>query len=205
MIGRNARLERYMLQHHESWFAFATDEETLGIQCEPESIILVQGVLKTSGWTVGAFPGKIDRSQEFRIGAKVETLFNAHAQVSTTRSESHGCIQRSCPDRASGTAGKLLTGPTRHATSSPMAEFTDRLRGSNYPQDQCVFLKYYKIKHRRLGLLPKKIVANADPPDLDGDFNHGADSAVFASDDSIEPETAFPSVRSSSLVFSSIY
>lgn len=196
-IDRNARLERYILQHHESWVNFATDEETLGIRCEPESIILVQGVLKTSGWAIGAFPGKVDRSQEFKLGVKAQTVLNAHAHVSTTRCESYGCIQRSGPDRSSTSDEKLLIGPPNTATSSPINEFTDRLRGSKYPEDQCVFLKYYKIKRR--AWLPKKLVANADPPDLDrdGSSNHGDDSAVRVNESNIESETAFLPVRSS--------
>ena len=52
------------------------------------------------------------------------------------------------------------------------------------PNDQCIFLRYYKIKYRRF--LPSKLEANAEPPFLDEDRGDGGGLATPATDAYIE-------------------
>lgn len=181
-----------MLQHHESWYAFATDPKKLGIRCDRERIVLVRGTIKTSAWSIGAFLGKVDRAYEVTVGAHLGPNGGANLQLSSEFTHYNNCVQRSGPDRTSPQTTPILTNSSvPHAVPiEPDSTTTD---GSCCPElllDQCVFVSYYKIKSRLL--FPKKIVANGEPSSEDGDFGTHDDtsSTLFAVEADIEPETA---------------
>ncbi|KAI0826372.1 hypothetical protein BC629DRAFT_1719017 [Irpex lacteus] len=117
-IEPNLQLENYMLDNHKSWHEFATDEEKFGRRLEPEDIILVRGVTKTSAWTMAAFLGDVDRAHRFSAGVKGGPIGSAGVKWSSKHSKSHACVHRTSPKR---------TEPS---------------------SDQCIFLNYYKVKYR---------------------------------------------------------
>ncbi len=180
-FGPNAPFERYMLQHHASWHAFATDDRKLGIRCAKEDLVLVRGTMKTSSWTVGAFLGKIDRTQEVTVGAQVSAAAAAKFSLSSEYSEYHNCEQRSGPY-------DLLHGGDEHSDNSAEGRVAKRTK------DQCIFLNIYKLKHRKL--LPTKIVANGErstPDDRDDGSVGSPCTSVSSADYSVEMDTGnFP-------------
>lgn len=190
-----------MLQNHQSWYAFATDPQTLGIRCEKESIVLVRGTVKTSAWTVGAFLGKFDRTQSVSLGAQLGTIGGGALKLSSERARYHKCEQRNGPLRSSSQYAAQLPHSESCASqpsnplgiplppgNSPSSSVTNV---SHFPKDQCVFLSFYKIKYRVF--LPKKITANADPSSMDPSPDHGDGEAVpsmhVGTDADIVPET----------------
>ncbi|KAI0765564.1 hypothetical protein BC629DRAFT_1541120 [Irpex lacteus] len=178
----NIPFKRYMLEHHASWYAFATDPKKFGLQCEPEDIILVRGTMKTSSWRIGAFFGHTSRSHGLAAGAQVAPVGGANLQMSSEYNQSHKWEQRVDPHRAlpRSSAFRLASAP-----DDAMDVDSVDSQGLIYQplvKDQCLFLNYYKIKWRKF--LPKKIIAQADPPSLDEEAFDGGGSPVMAGTDS---------------------
>jgi hypothetical protein len=135
-IHDNKRIRDYVLKNYEKWSEFAQEELAL---VEAKKILFVRGWVKTSAdWTATAFT---------RSGSRWKTSFNAEV----------------------GSAGSLgveymnkhaVEGPvvTRYGSVTRAQRKDDSIKDS---QDQCVFLKYYSVKHRKW--LPDKLEANADP------------------------------------------
>lgn len=192
-FGPNVRFEEYMLQNHDSWYAFATDPSTLGIRCEREDIVLVRGTMKTSAWTVGAFLSKTDDSHELSIGGRFGLVAGATVQLSSECARSNKCEQRSGPNRASpGSPSPIELSVPTHRSEGGIGTYTDYMASKSEtnqaPKDQCVFVSYYKIRYRRF--LPKKITANAGSPSLDpedSDYDEGR--ALFATSVGVELDT----------------
>lgn len=139
-----------MLQHHASWYDFATDPRKFGIRCNREDLVIVRGMMRTSAWAVGAFLGSTDSAQQVTVGAQVSPVAGAKLTLSSEHSEYCNCEQRSGPSRSSSRA---LIG---HQDFQGMVS-----QNSGKPiKDQCVFLNFYKIKYRKI--FPTKIVANGD-------------------------------------------
>lgn len=192
-IEPNSRFTDYIRQYHDSWYAFATDPEKLGLECKPEDIVLVRGTMKTSAWTVGAFLARDDRAHDFAAGGQIANVAGARLKFSSEHSLSHKCEGRSGPIRK-----QLFTINPSSPLSMPddidaMDVVSERQEPQNIDydasrKDQCVFLSYYKVKYRRF--LPKKIVAQAGPSILDKDTEDKEDIAVRGADIVIgtEPE-----------------
>lgn len=177
-FGPNAPFEKYMLQHHASWYAYATDDSKLGIRIAKEELVLVRGTMKTSSWTVGAFLGRVDRTQEGTIGAQSTAAVGANFSLSSEYSDYHNCEQRSSPQSPS---------PPESADVEPSDNLQVENRLGALAKNQCIFLNIYKLKHRKL--LPTKIVANGEPSDpdhQDDDSLGSAGTSVSSADYSIE-------------------
>ena len=180
-----------MLQHHRSWCAFAANPKILGIVRPPEDIVLVLGTMKTSVWTVGAFLARDDRVHDFSVGGQVGTVAGARLQLTSERNESQTCQQRSGPHRQpieTSLSPPLLNLPSssRHASNTLDTTTGGGVDNQPQPKDQCIFLRYYKIKYRKV--LPRQIKANADPSSLGEDGDGGGGAAVLAFDIEAEPE-----------------
>lgn len=171
-----------MLRHHNSWYAFVTNRQKLGLQCISEDIILVRGTMKTSCWTIGAFPGQTNRSHDISAGAEIVSVGKAKLRVATTNLENQNCVQRSGPrpDRAQSTPSQSFS--RRNAIEEGAMDIDSNnqaLKEDIEPiRNQCIFLSYYKIRYRKFFL--KKIEARADPMSLDKDDDDSDSSAIPA-------------------------
>ncbi|KAI0347557.1 hypothetical protein BDW22DRAFT_1425571 [Trametopsis cervina] len=165
-VASNDAFPEYMRQHHKSWYAFATNRERLGIQCNREDLVLVRGTIKTSAWEVAAFMESGSHVHDVTFNGQFGPVVNAGLTYSNQHGNHATFEHRSSPRSiASGSEQSAIAPSTPASTSIP--GFT-----TDPEKDQCIFLSYYKIKYRR-PLLPKKIVANAEPrdpsPDSDDD------------------------------------
>ncbi|CAL1715486.1 unnamed protein product [Somion occarium] len=154
-VFANAQFVEYMLRHHQSWCDFARNQ---GFLLDKEDIILVRGWVKTTSWTVAAFTNQGD-SLELTFGSKANLY--AHVSVSTAVSthHSHSVEYRDGPNRMTKTMDE---------EPSPQRK------------DQCVFLRYYKIKYRTPAFLGRKITARVKPKD-NRDIAHGTVSSASES------------------------
>ncbi len=179
-IEPNLQLENYMLDNHKSWHEFATDEEKFGRRLEPEDIILVRGVTKTSAWTMAAFLGDVDRAHRFSAGVKGGPIGSAGVKWSSKHSKSHACVHRTSPKRSYSFSYFIVLWADCRGWCAP---------GTEPSSDQCIFLNYYKVKYRLL-FFPKVIKANADPPSPRGTPDDTTGGPVLAADNlEIEQET----------------
>ena len=183
-----------MLQHHRSWCVFAANPKILGIVRPPEDIVLVLGTMKTSVWTVGAFLARDDRVHDFSAGGQVGTVAGARLQLTSERNESQTCQQRSGPHRQprkTSAASPSVDPLSLHRLASDAPDSTTQNNTDELPppKDQCIFLRYYKIKYRTFW--PKKIVANADPSSLDKDTDDSDDLPTPATDADVELDPEF--------------
>lgn len=128
----------YIIKHHASWCAFAEGE---GYLVPPDAIILVSGWLKTSEWTIATFSSS-GRSQAIDLNASAGPYASAVIQAAGGEERYTSIEQRSSPRKA-GVA-----------------------QGEGLPRDQCLFLRYYKLKTRALGR--PKVVLQADAKDVQG-------------------------------------
>ncbi|KAI0790237.1 hypothetical protein BC629DRAFT_1512516 [Irpex lacteus] len=152
------KFERYMRQHHWNWVEYATDPDHLGIQCQPEDIILVRDAVKTSSWTVGAFIGEGSRVHEIALEGQLGPIIN----VGLHYSSQEACGSLHVAPR-SGPSHRVLSHIATPVSSPHIAPLNPIVVQEPPPKDQCVFLSYYKMKYRRL--LPSKIMAAADVVD----------------------------------------
>ncbi|KAI0765559.1 hypothetical protein BC629DRAFT_1541086 [Irpex lacteus] len=174
-FGPNAPFERYMLQHHASWHAFATDDRKLGIRCAKEDLVLVRETMKTSSWTVGAFLGKSTERKRSPLGHK----------------------SRQPPRPNSVYLLNIASIITASSAVAPSRRLTSQRSCATRAKDQCIFLNIYKLKHRKL--LPTKIVANGErstPDDRDDGSVGSAGTSVSSADYSVEMDTGNFPVRS---------
>ncbi|GJE89765.1 hypothetical protein PsYK624_058720 [Phanerochaete sordida] len=132
----NRQFRDYIVAHHASWYAFADDN---GYLLSPDAIILVSGWLKTSEWAIATF-ANFDRSQQIDLHASVGSYASA-----VFRAANHSVTHMSVEQR-----------------SGPQT----RLAGheSALPRDQCLFLRYYKLKTRTFGR--PKVLLRADAKDI---------------------------------------
>lgn len=135
-----------MKKHHRSWVDFAENE--LDLEISPEDIILVRGWVKTSEWAVAAFKSDT-RSYGGSISASFNAVPSAGFEFKVSKKDSMMCASNSGPKPTQSSS--MLNS----STSTP----------STLPQNQCIFLQYYKIKYRRFWL-PSKIQAAAGPSQL---------------------------------------
>lgn len=141
-VQASSHFREYVRLHHASWHAFAADQ---GRTIAPEDIVLVIGWLKTSEWAVAAVANR-GKSHAISFGAQ-GSIASAEFGIEHSAEAVMSVSQRS--------------GPKRGADESP-----DELAGRK--RDQCLFVRYYKVKYRRF--LPMKITAGAEPRDAN-DFD----------------------------------
>ncbi|KIP08045.1 hypothetical protein PHLGIDRAFT_127288 [Phlebiopsis gigantea 11061_1 CR5-6] len=139
----NWAFRQYMRKHHAAWHAFATRR---GFAVRAGGIVLVYGWLKTSEWAIAAFQNQ-GRAHDISFQVGLESF--AAAQFAVSLGED---VQVSMEQRC----GPLRQGMPRTIASSRVS----------VPRDQCLFLRYYKLK-KRLFRRPKVIIT-ADARDVHG-------------------------------------
>ncbi|GJE89740.1 hypothetical protein PsYK624_058460 [Phanerochaete sordida] len=121
---RNRAFRAYIAAHHASWHAFALDR---GYDVPPDALVLVSGTLKTAEWAV-ATVANASAAHDLSFSAAAGLYAHAAFEVSLGSDVSMSVEQRSGPPPDDG------------------AEPATQL-----PHNQCMFLRYYKIKTRALG------------------------------------------------------
>lgn len=134
---------QYILRHHASWHAFATSK---GHILSPSSIILVSGWLKTREWALATFASH-GRAHEISFSASAGSYASANFDIASTRNVHMSVEQRAGPSQRA-----------RYASAEAGEE--------TLPCDQCLFLRYYKMKTRILGR--SKVLVQADCKDMQG-------------------------------------
>lgn len=127
-VSRSTAFHRYIALYHQSWYNLARKRE---IDLEVEDIVLVSGWIKTSGWSLATYASR-GRSHAFSLSIGATGVASADGSMSFEEKTRMGLQKRSGPERSSSKA-------------TP-------------PQDQCVFLQYYKCTNRGPGL---KAIKNA--------------------------------------------
>lgn len=156
-IESSARITSYMARHHESWLEMANSQSSsgLGLGLDLEDLYFVSGTMKVPQWFIGVF----DRGEESEIGGHLECtvadVFDLNAQVCDIRT-----VHRS-PSFKKGPGGVSA--------------------GAELPWNQCIFMRYYKMK-RRLFRTPKVIKAAAGPHELPESDPDKESPALLASD-----------------------
>ena len=139
----NWAFRRYMREHHAAWHAFATRR---GFAVRAGGIVLVYGWVKTSEWAIAAFQNH-GRAHDISFNAGLEPFAVARFGVSLEEDVQVSMEQRCGPQHL----------------GMPRAAAHSRIPA---PRDQCLFLRYYKLK-KRLFRRPK-IVVDADARDVHG-------------------------------------
>ncbi|EKM58729.1 uncharacterized protein PHACADRAFT_117841 [Phanerochaete carnosa HHB-10118-sp] len=121
--------QQYMHQYHDAWHAFAT---ALGHTLDSSEIVLVSGWLKTSSWALAACTS-CGRAHEVSIQAQLGSMAGVEFGIEIAEDAALSFEQRS--------------GPTREWVPED----------GKFPRDQCLFLRYYKMKRRIF--LGKRLVA----------------------------------------------
>lgn len=136
-ILRNRTFYDYIRRYHSSWCAFA---ESKGHMLQPSAIVLVSGYVKTSEWALATI-NNYQRSHSLSFSASVGAYASAKFRYSADRDVQMSMEQRCGPRRINfqSTEGHL-------------------------PMNQCLFLRYYKIKNRLIG--PPKVIVQADYKDI---------------------------------------
>lgn len=128
----------YMQKHWKEWHSLVSETMVL----EPEQIVLVSGFVKTTQWAMAAFLNAGSAHEvAFQAGAGPFSQAGFSAAVSTEYSSS-----------------------VQHRIG-PISE--DKIQTEARPQNQCIFLSYFKLKRPRFPKSHFKIVAAAEPKDDD--------------------------------------
>lgn len=141
----NYAFRDYIQRNHSLWCDFAKNK---GYLLQPSSIVLISGWLKTSEWALATFsnPG---RSHSISFCANAGSYASANFNFSTEEN-----VQMSVDKRA---------GPPKPASN--------HLSTSSTPNDQSLFIRYYKMKSFPLGI--SRVVTHPDSKDVQGDQYHG--------------------------------
>ncbi|EIM79906.1 uncharacterized protein STEHIDRAFT_172904 [Stereum hirsutum FP-91666 SS1] len=166
--------ETYMLENCSRWLALV---EMQGLGLRMEDIVLVTGCDLTSAWAVAAFTDSgVDASVQLHVGATPAGAVDIGTNVSW-RNERN--VERHW-------------GPRRRMTSGFGADPFQQVATPSSEQNQCIFIRGYRVKFRSR-FLPKKLVAAAEPVDydMDDDEDHGPISTVgsYGNDGMLEVES----------------
>lgn len=142
---RNRSFRQYIAKHHSSWYDFAVEKDH---DVSPESLVLVSGWLKTSEWAIATFANQ-GKAHDISLNASAGSYASATFQISTGTEVQMSVEQRSGPPKKNGA--------TKGASTSSAAE-------SHLPHNQCLFLRYYKLKARALGR--PKVSVRVDAKDV---------------------------------------
>ncbi|KAF7789119.1 hypothetical protein EIP86_000054 [Pleurotus ostreatoroseus] len=160
-VPHSNSMTSYMGKNHASWYRFATNPNQLGLELSPEDIVMVRGTIKTASWGVGAYINNGDTSHGVSFTAQMGQLAEASFEWSFTNQ-----ISAQFYHREGGLPRHPLTPPlcsNQEGSQRPdELELPEVLAERNLSQtagdhsstsienkdNQCVFLNYYKIKHR---------------------------------------------------------
>ena len=170
-------IQKYIRQHHDSWYQFAINPDTYGLECRPEDILMVRGFVKTSAWAVAAFNDSGNHLHSVDFSGQVGPFADAGFHLSSSQKKQAlfehrvGPVRRA-PRSPSPSARSHRSSSSVSSTSSHGRIGSDLLevdpavelwRGDVPQRDQTVFLGYYKVKRRRFRSL--KIKAAGEPQD----------------------------------------
>ena len=166
---------QYIRQNHDSWYSFATNSMTYGLQCKPEEIIMIRGTVKTSAWQVAAFIDDGGHTHDVSFSGQIGPFVDAGFQVTSQTTQQPSHQHRSGPNKRLSTLAPIMP---RVAGSSrppgrlelPELEVAATMTTTNAPantKDQTVFLSCYKIKRRVW--FTKKVVAAGEPQEPERD------------------------------------
>ncbi|KAI0673280.1 hypothetical protein C8Q78DRAFT_1077546 [Trametes maxima] len=194
-IESRLRIARFMLAEHARWLSFAND--TLGLDLKPEDIVFVSAATTTPRWAVAAY-----EHNDNLEGGSFTFDYRAHSTdpLATRLAFSNSAIPRTwwrCMPAEPSVGGDIAAGPRRvqtdvctsqpyepvsdgggTTTTPPHVNFSGPSSTAPAPSryDQCVFIRFLKIKRRYF--LPSRIVAAAGPDDLPGPENDSAGGRV---------------------------
>ena len=134
-LGR-PQFEKYILEHHDSWCEYA--RSILGISAK--DVIVVSGFIKSSTWTIATFFGD-SRFEEGTVGGHLSSALDvdfSHPSGDTT-----ACLPIGS-----------RSGPAHRMRSAQRLASREEPEDRAMPKDQCLFLNYYKVKHRSLAPEP---------------------------------------------------
>ncbi|THH02772.1 hypothetical protein EW026_g167 [Hermanssonia centrifuga] len=144
IMFNNNTWKKYIRVYHASWVRYARDVRDHDLQ--PEDIILVRGWIKTTKWTVAAFSA----SQTGRVVSakgRIDPFASAGCELSFIGKTIMPARSRSGPRRSAVSCTQL---PECATSGTGGSSGLDKF-------DQCVFLFYWKTKHRRF--IPMRIYA----------------------------------------------
>ncbi|TFK48150.1 hypothetical protein OE88DRAFT_1737855 [Heliocybe sulcata] len=161
----------YALKHYPSWLAFANN--TLGFDIDVSDLILVTGRDLTTQWAMAAF-AKSEFRGTLAAGVSVPGMLTAEFEVrSGWRADLTGGVQHRC-------------GPQPSRLPVPQCTTDVQNESSQVKQNQCIFLRGYRVKERRF-LNPKVIKAASEPSDL-GKEDRGKETHSLAASQSCDSE-----------------
>ena len=150
---------RYTKLHYESWVTFA-DEKDYGDDVRP---VLVSGFDMTKDFAIVAYSND-DASLEADVTISVPSLASTSAGVwGTWRARCSPHTNHGPQEYSPLQSGRAIESPPQHA------EAVNIPNGFN----QCVFIRYYTMKPRKLFFPPKIIRAAAGPHDLGSGDSRG--------------------------------
>lgn len=138
----------------EHWLSWFAFAEAADVALDKEDIVLVNGWVKTDSWALAA----------------VHSGGASHALALATQDVPLADISVSV-DIAEG------------VDASPSYRLSARPDEHNKKLDQCLFVRYYKMQ-RRLGFLPRRPIAQAEPQDYDRWNDTESSAAVRVEDES---------------------
>jgi hypothetical protein len=143
------RFAEYAARHHSRWLAFANGRHARGVVAE--DLLLITGCDRTSAWSVAAFTeARRGGSIFFRGG--YASVAGAGLALKGTWDAFTSAEHRSGPSGSGNRNNEITQGTTANMNLEP----------AQSPRDQCVFVRGYKVRFRRL-LGPKVIRAGAGP------------------------------------------
>lgn len=124
----------YIAKHHDSWYNFAESKDHI---LAPEAIVLVSGWLKSTEWALASVSNH-GQAHDLSFSASAGSYAGASFEMSAGTDIRMSVEQRSGPVLLDDDYG-TLSEPT---TGQP----------ARLPCNQCLFVRYYKMKRRILGL-----------------------------------------------------
>ena len=137
---------KYAAEHEPNWSEFF---KSIQRNHKVSGIVLVTGVVKTSGWGIAVFAGGTSE-QTITFSAPVGAFASTGGGISFQNIEHPQMTLREGPSMP-----PVRLGDRRNLTQA---------LNNPVPQDQTIFLRYVKIKYRVFGLL-KTIVAAGEKHD----------------------------------------
>ena len=142
-IESKRHIVNYMRDNFEKWLEFANASHSWGLDLKEQDIIFVCGTTKTSRWAVASFQGPIYRKKEGYVSGEFGPFASAGISISISNQQLPAQHFRHGPlhDQLYSGSAPMITHPDHPSmvhlppTSPP-------------PQDQCLFLHYYKMKRR---------------------------------------------------------
>lgn len=133
LFHRNVRFRDYMYRHHASWYALVRAK---GLDIRRDDIIFVSGCVKAAQWAITVF-GDAGAAHAFAFSAPGGSVVASKFEFATETQTTASAAQRAGPVRAS-VGGKGV-------------------RQEEGPKDQCLFLRYYKVKYRPMLSTPSVV------------------------------------------------